>query len=848
MPTRRTAPRDGTARSTWLTSLALTLVIQTTFVGAQAPAMERASNTVNSSTERYATLPLAFEPNAGQTHRDVKFLSRAPGYVLFLTETETVVAANDTPALRMRFAGANAHPAIAGGRELAGRSNYYRGKDTRRWVTDVPHYAEVRYSNVYSGVDVVYYGTPEGRLEYDVVVAPRANAEAIALVFDGPEKLHMDREGNLHLESASSRTTVILQKPVIYQEIDGARQQVTGAYALRDGNRVGFEIGDYDRDRPLVIDPVITLAYSTFLGGTGHEKGVAIAVDDTGSAVITGNTRSVDFPTANAIQSTAPQGDDHFVAKLNPTGSALVYATYLGGTEAEGFNQGAVALDTSGNAYVAGNTHSPDFPTTAGSFQPNNNNPNQGFTSFDGYVVKLSSTGTLVYSTYLGGSFFDGIYAIDVDAQGNAYVTGTTQSGNFPLQNPIQSAQNDGFVTKLNAAGSALVYSTYLGGNGFDIPVSIAVDGSGNAYVTGLTESSDFPTVSAIDSTLDPTQCPFGRPCGDAFLTKINAAGSAFVYSTYLGGDNIDRGVDLEVDAFGAVYIVGDTLSTNFPTANPLQPMKAGAEDMFITKVNPAGNALVYSTYLGGTGREGSTFNNGHIVGFGIAVDGAGDAYVGGVTASADFPAVDAFQAFTMKAPGEFQAFVAKLNGSGTALTYSTAINPPQFMDDQADVAIDPVGNAYITGGVGGPGAMGGFPTTANAVQPNHAGATDAYVAKLSHFTMVTIDIKPNSSPNTINLGSGGVVPVAILSSATFDATTVNPLTVTLASAPVKLKGNGTPQVIFQDVNGDGRQDIVVQVETEALQLNDTDTQAVLEGETVSGAAIVGTDLVRIVP
>jgi hypothetical protein len=521
----------------------------------------------------------------------------------------------------------------------------------------------------------------------------------------------------------------------------------------------------------------------------------------------------------------------------------------VGGTEGEGANQGAVALDGAGNAYVAGSTHSADFPTTAGAYQTALNNPNQGFGSFDGYIVKLSATGALVYSTLLGGSFFDGIYAIDVDGAGNAYVTGTTLSSDFPTQNAIKSSQDDSFVAKLNAGGSALVYSTYFGGNLFDIPEGIAVDGSGSAYVTGMTGSSDFPIVNAVQATIDPAECSPGVRCGDAFLTKINPAGSAFVYSTYLGGSNKDRGTDVEVDAFGAAYVVGDTLSTNFPTVNPLQPNNAGAEDAFVAKFGASGSALVYSTYLGGSGREGTGYSNDHLVGLGIAVDGAGDVYVAGVTASGDFPAVEAFQPFIQGGPSEAQAFVAKLNAAGSALTYSTAINPPQDMSFQADVGIDLVGGAYITGGVGQGGILGSYPTTPNSVQPVHGGGSfDAFVAKLTHFTAVAIDIKPGSSPNTINLGSGGVVAVAILSTATFDATTVDPLTVTLASAPVRLKGNGTPQVTFQDVNGDGRQDIVVHVATEALQLNPNDTEAVLEAETFAGVAIVGTDVVRIVP
>jgi hypothetical protein len=843
---------DGRAR---IALVAVTLLpLMAISMSARTPGGKgRTHNAPRRATEAYAKLPLSFERNMGQTHGDVKFLSRAPGYVLFLTASEAVIATESAAPLRIQLAGANAEPIVSGAGELPGRSHYYRGKDARQWRTNVPHYAEVRYSNVYRGIDLVYYGTRDGQVEYDFVVAPGGDPRTIALAFGGAKEVTLDREGNLlvalHASAGAEDASAVVRKPVIYQDVDGVRQAVAGSYVVRDGNQVGFRIADYDRTRPLVIDPVITLSYSTFVGGGGSDKGLAIAVEDSGSAVITGNTNSVNFPTAGANQASAPGGDDHFVTKLTADGSSLVYSTYLGGSEGEGANQGSVALDTAGNAYVAGSTHSADFPTTPGAYQTLLKNPNEGFGSFDGYVVKLSATGALVYSTLLGGTFFDAIYDIAVDGSGNAYVTGATLSNDFPTENAIKTAQDDSFVAKFNATGSVLVYSTYFGGNDADIPQGIAVDASGSVYLTGLTRSSNFPTVGAVQAVIDPTECSPGVRCGDAFLTKINAAGSAFVYSTYLGGSNKDRGNDLEVDAFGAAYVVGDTLSIDFPTVSPLQANNAGAEDLFIVKFSPAGSALVYSTYLGGSGREGTSFSNDHIVGVGIAVDGAGDAYVGGVTASGDFPSVDAFQGFIQGAPGEAQAFVAKLNGAGSALTYSTAINPPHGMSDQADVAIDLVGSAFITGGVGQGGLLGSYPTTSNAVQPTHGGGPlDAFVAKLSHFTNVTIDIKPNSSPNTINLGSNGVVAVAILSSATFDATTVDPLSVTLASSPVKLKGNGTPQVNFQDVNGDGRQDLVVHIQTEALALNENDTQAVLEGETFGGAAIVGTDMVRIVP
>ena len=849
---RSIALRDRTPRLATVALVATMLIALTeTSTIAQKGRSTALSTSARGTAASFARLPLTFEPNVGQTHADVKFLSRGAGYTLFLTAASAVVDSGDAAPVRLHWANSHRLAAVTGENEQPGKSHYYRGRDPRNWHANVAHYSHVRYTNLYRGVDLVYYGTAERRVEFDLMVAAGADPSQIELAFDPSTRLEIDREGNLIVSTAerAAPSGVTLHRPTIFQERGGVRNKVEGGYAIRGGNRVGFRLGRYDRSQALIIDPVLTLAYSTFLGGSGNDRALAVAIDANGGAVVTGNTNSINFPTVNAGQPTAPGGDDHFVAKLSPNGSSLVYSTYLGGSEGEGVNQGALALDTAGNAYVAGNTSSADFPTSAGAYQTALKNPGQGFGSFDGYIVKLTASGTLAYSTLLGGTFFDDIYTIDVDQSGNAYVAGATQSGDFPTQNAIKTAVDDSFVAKLNASGSALVYSTYFGGNHHDIPEGIAVDSSGNAYVTGLTRSSDFPIVNPVQGTLDPTECLPSLPCGDAFLTKINAAGSGFVYSTYVGGNERDRGNDIEVDAFGAAYIVGDTRSTNFPTMAPLQANNAGAEDLFVAKLSAAGSSLVFSTYLGGSAREGTGFDNDHLIGAGIAVDGAGDVYVAGVTKSPDFPSVDAFQAFMQGAPNEAQAFVTKFNAAGSALTYSTAINPPLDMSAQADIGIDFVGDAYVAGGVGSGGSLGSYPTTANAVQPGYGGGPyDAFVAKLTHFTTVTIDIKPNSSPNTINLGSGGVVPVAILSSAAFDATSVNPLTVSLASAPVKLRGNGTPQVVIQDVNGDGRQDLVVHIQTEALQLSANDTLAVLEAETFAGAAIVGTDLVRIVP
>jgi beta-propeller repeat-containing protein/ASPM-SPD-2-Hydin domain-containing protein/HYDIN/CFA65/VesB family protein len=366
-----------------------------------------------------------------------------------------------------------------------------------------------------------------------------------------------------------------------------------------------------------------------------------------------GATTSTNFPTTNALQASNAGGNDAFVAKLNPTGSALVYSTYLGGS---GYDVGTgIAVDSAGNAYVTGSTASTNLPTM------NPLQPVYGGGQYDVFLAKFNSTGSsLIYSTYLGGSDYDIGDGIAVDSSGNAYVTGTTASTNFPTVNPLQPAKGGGadvFVAALNPAGSALVYSTYLGGSGDEQGLGIAVDSAGNAYVTGNTTSTNFPT-------MNPLQPAFGGGFYDAFVAELNAAGSALVYSTYLGGSNEDQGFSIAVDGSGEVYVTGMTYSTNFPSKNALQASNAGGFDAFVAKLNATGSDLVYSTYLGGSGTE---------YGQGIAVDSSGNAYVIGSTASTNFPTMKALQA--SNAGGGSDAFVAKIAKPSSFVTLA----PPKL-------------------------------------------------------------------------------------------------------------------------------------------------------------------------
>jgi hypothetical protein len=700
--------------------------------------------------ESFINLPMYFETNQGQTDAQVKFLSRSPGNILFLTPSRAVLVLtkreteSSGTVLSMAFAGAHRRPHISGREQLPGKVNYFVGNDPRKWRTNIATYGKVLYRDLYPGIDLVYYGR-RGQLEYDLVIRPGADLRNIVLEFRGAERLEVDARGDLVMHT---EVGVIRQrKPVVYQEINGARREIVGSYALKGKHRVGFKVAAYDASRPLVIDPV--LFYSTYLGGSFDEHGEGIAVDSTGNAYVTGGTTSSDFPTTPGAYSTTfgccvGVSNHVFVTKLNPLGSApLIYSTYIG-ANGDDFGIG-IAIDTLGNAYVTGRTGN-NFPTTPGAFQTT-----FGGGNYDAFVTKLNPTGSaLVFSTYLGGSGNEFGSGIAVDGLGNAYLTGQTSSIDFPTTlgafqtsfgggggiNPL-----DAFVTKLNPLGSApLVYSTFLGGSSNDVGTGIAVDGLGNAYVTGYTGSTNFPT------TPGAFQTTYGGGV-DAFVTKLNPLGSApLVYSTFLGGSSGDQGRGIAVDGSGNAYVTGFTGSTNFPTTlGAFQTSYGGNGDAFVTKLNPAGSApLVYSTYLGGSNED---------VGGGIAVDSSGNAYVTGYTFSTNFPTTsNAFQPTSGGAP---DAFVTKLNPGGAPLVYSSYLGGSGF-DRAFGIAVDSFGNAYVTGDTSGsfPTTPGAFQTAPGSLPP--APFFDAFVSKIADVN--TEECPPSGEGDCEQSEGGGEV------------------------------------------------------------------------------------------
>jgi hypothetical protein len=697
-------------------------------------------------TSAYGQLPLSFEPNQGQTAPEVRFLSRGPGYQLFITPQEAVLtlhksvpkaeAGKATPTrptptesavVRMHLDGANPNVSMAGQSPLPGKVNYLRGNDPKQWRTDIPTYEKVKYTHVYPGIDLVYYGR-ERQLEYDFIVAPGADPKAIALSFSGG-KLQLTEAGDLVLTTATG--DVRFQKPVLYQEIQGRKQPVAGRYTRQGAEHIGFEVGAYDATRPLVIDPV--LSYSTYLGGSDWDGGNGIAVDTRGQVYVTGWASSDDFPTTpKALQRVRSGGLDAFVVKLNAAGTALIYSTYLGGSsqdEAKG-----IAVDTRGQIYVTGSTSSNDFPTTPNTLQPvfGSTPVSEHWTPSDAFVAKLSAAGnTLLYSTYLGGSSQDEAKGIAVDTRGQVHVAGWTYSDDFPvtpqaLQPVLNSAPTelspmpDAFIAKLNPTGSALVYSTYLGGSTNEVGNDIAVDSRGQVYVTGVTESEDFPTTP---KALQPAHKGGDL---DAFVAKFNVTGTALVYSTYLGGGHRDEANGIAVDTHGQVYVTGRTESEDFPvTPQALQPVPGSDSfysDAFVAKLNAAGDALVYGTYLGG-----SRWDNGRA----IAVDLRGRASIVGETDSEDFPTRKALQPSRIE-PDQFgfvppDAFMAQLNATGTELVYSTYFGGSGW-DSGYGVAVDSYGKTYVVGHTDSED----FPTTRNALQPGLGGFWDAFVVKIN--------------------------------------------------------------------------------------------------------------------
>jgi len=692
-------------------------------IAVQSAAAHYPSPAPSASTDKskwiraYGALPLSFTENQGQLAQDVRYSSHGAQYDLFLTPQEAVVAlrhsrqldfsprhraaslkrlrdsrkanaATTTAALHLRFEGANPAPQVAGTEKLPGKVNYFIGNDPKKWHTGIPTYGQVKYSQVYPGVDLIFYGNPR-KLEYDFVVAPGVDPSVIRMTLSGARKLSLASDGDVVVSVTDGK--VLLQKPLIYQNISGQRHEIAGKYLLQ-GHHVSLAVANYDRREPLIVDPV--LDYATYLGGTDDAgAGYAIATDSTGDAFIAGQTLATDFPATSALTPGSNTSGTGFVVELNPAGT-LVYSTYLGSSAGGDFAFGIA--ESGGDVYVTGETFGTDFPTTTATALKPTLTVNANGTSF---LTKLdptkSTAATLLYSTYLGGTNGDFDQAVAADSSGNAYITGVTYSAadtNPPTdptlfwvtasayQSTLVDTAGSAFLTRIDTTQSgisSLIYSTYLGGDGaFSIAANlgfgdggfgVVVDSSNKAYLCGATTSSSavpFPTTATTFQATPKS----GNTWSSAFISEVDttlSGASSLAYSTYLGGSgdtaaaagDFCTAIDLKAGST-VIYVTGYTNSPNFPIQNGFQTTgdpSFGAA--FVTLLDTSvGTSLNYSTYLG----------NDFTTGNGIKADSTGNAYVGGSTVSLSPAQTPTSGAYQPTASTNGDGFIAEINPAGT--------------------------------------------------------------------------------------------------------------------------------------------------------------------------------------
>ncbi len=744
--------RSTILRRAIIAQLILSFVVPGTFAIKHA---ERLAEPIAASQYQERTSAV-FEENIGQFPATVRYLARSGGSSIFLTDTEAVYvlpiedgrlpeeadrpSAHRAHALRMRFAAEGRQVETIPSNPAEQKTNYFSGSDSAQWRTNVSSYRQVDITNVSDGVDIRWYALADGALQYDFIVESGADAENAKLTFDGADSIVIDEDGSLSISTPGG--TIRQARPYTYQENEnGLRVEVPSSFRI-DSDAVRFDIGDYDRTRPLIIDPTIlinNLAYSTLLGSFGDDAANDIAVDASGCAYITGRTTSPTYPTtAGTFDTTANGNEDVFVTKLNSSGTGIVFSTFLGGIF---YDEGrGIRVDSTGNIYIGG-VASSAFPTTSGAYDTSFNGGS------DAFVAKLNPTGsTLLYSTYFGASLNDSIEDIAVDTLGNVYVAGRTSDTIVDLPttagafDETHNGIDDGFAAKFNDISTTLIYSTFLGGSEIDSATNIEVNAAGEAFVGGVTTdgATDFP---AVIGSFDTTH----NGVTDFFVSKINPAGSTLIYSTFIGGPGIDNVTAMSVDAIGSVYVAG-IASSGFPTTSGVfDTTIAGGSEIGLSKISPSGASLQYSTFIGGTGGESAND---------LAVDRFGNVTLAGSNNGGDYPTTSG--AYDTTPNGSNDAVVTTVNQTATAMIVSTYIGGGGTEFANA-VALDSNGNFYIAGQTTANASQ--YPTTPDAFQTFHGGATDAFVSKFGDLSIGgrVIDTSGNPLSNVMIAMSGQV-------------------------------------------------------------------------------------------
>lgn len=697
----------------------------------------------NNVIDKIKNIPFMFIENKGSQSEGKEFFSRYRNYHMnFERQAFTVIDNKKGNCLKVTLKNSNKEHEVNGEGQLPGKINYLVGNNEDKWLKQLSVYSKVRYEEVYSNIDLVFYDK-QHQLEHDFILKPGADSEMIAFSFEDAGEIKINDNGDLCICIQDEIFTFL--KPKSYQMIDDKLIKIESSYYFKDLKTVGFKIEEYDKNKELIIDPI--LLYSSYLGGIDSNLGegaYALEVDSLGYIYLSGYTTSMNFPLQNPLQGRLKGISDAFVTKFTPDGNSLVYSTYLGGSNLD-FATG-LTIDKAGNAYVVGYTNSLDFPTK-NAYQATLN----AVGAQNAFVTKLNSDGSsVIYSTYLGGKNTDYGNAVTLDKNECAYITGYTNSPNFPTKNPIQSQLlgiNNAFITKFNEQGNGLIYSTYLGGSQIDIGNSIAVDDNECAYIAGSTNSPNFPLKNPFQSRL-------GNSTGlrDAFVTKINVNGGSLAYSTYLGGNGEDFGNGIAIDSIGRAYVTGSTLSSNFPVEKPIQPNLRGEANAFVTTLSVDGTMLVFSTYLGGSGFD-----------YGNAVDvtSYGGIVVTGGTTSVNFPTKNPIQANNK---GNTDAFLTEISLKDQSILFSTYLGGINL--DFGSAVIATPNRLYVAGVT----LSTDFPVV-NPYQESLQGTADAFISIIEENANITI--KKSGSPEIIYVGDTITYEISITNNGTGQANNV---------------------------------------------------------------------------